>query len=207
MAVGLDAFYPLVAPKVPGASDLAIEAAALKAAIRFCKRSLCLQRELASVVTAVDQVAYTLTQANEVIVELLGARLNGQVLTIVTDAQLDGFEKTESVSAPDMILLTGPMTVRLEPPPSVAALPLVVRAAMCPSRTATDLDDAVFEHYADEIANGAAGLLMAEPAKAYSNTALAGDYMTMMEAAIALAKEAVYYQRGRSRPRNRAQWC
>lgn len=206
MAV-LSAFLPLVAPWTPGAPDVAIENAALQAAIEFCSLSLCLQRTLASVATVVDQADYTLTQSGEVTTKLLAAWLDDRPLDLVTAASFDGISPQESSSAPGGLLWRGPMAVQLLPPPSVAGLALVVRAAMTPSQAATTIDDGLFERHAAAIAEGARAWLMSQPEKAYYKPNDAAACRGRMLEAAANEKAAAFYDRARSSRRRSVVWC
>lgn len=207
----LSAFVPLVAPFVPGAAPIAIQAAVLQAAIEFCEKTLTLQRTLASVPTVIDQGAYTLTQSGEVVAKLLGAKLDGVPLGLLTPADLDDEDTpTESVAAPCDIVLTGPMQVTLTPPPSVAGLALVVRAAMRPSQTATTVADELHERHAAAIAAGAAAWLLNQPGTAYRDADRSGktalERAGAFEAAIGAERARIFRNRSRARGRPAVQW-
>lgn len=203
----LSAFVPLVAPWAPGAPEVAIENAALQAAIEFCRRTLCLQRTLAAVNTVANQADYVPTQAGEVMNKLLGAWLNERPLDLATLAPFDGIAPPEAVDAPSAIAWVGSMRVRLMPPPAVAGLPLVLRAAMVPAQAATTIDDDLFERHAAAVANGAKAWLLSQPDKTYYRPNDAGAYRTLMDEAIATEKVAVLHDRSRSRVRARINWC
>jgi hypothetical protein len=205
----LSAFYPLIAPRVPGAPAPAITASALEGAIEFCARTLTLQRKLTAVNTVANQAAYTLTQAGEVIEKLLGAKLSGQPLRLPLQADLDDDEDpTLSASAPSELLLTGPMQVTLVPPPSLAGLPLVVRAAMRPAQAATTVDDVLFERHAQAIADFALHKLKsASKDTPYYDASGADLAMTRFLEAVGREKAKVLRERARSKARPRVLWC
>lgn len=199
----LSAFYPFIAPLVPGAPSIAIQQAALQGCIEFCERTLTLQRKLVAVNTVADQAAYTLTQAGEVVAKLLGAKLDGKPLALVVPADLDDDDDiTLSAAAPVEIELTGTMQVTLRPPPSVASLPLVVRAAMRPSQAATTVDDALFERHAQSIAHWAAHHLKTVNKDApYFDRA--GAELALAKFVDAVAAERARMLRNRSRAKRR----
>lgn len=199
----LSSFHPLIAPFVPGAPDPAIENAALQGAIEFCQRTLTLQRTLASVPTVIDQTTYTLVQAGEVVAKLLGVKLAGKPLDLLTPTDLDGENTpTMSVVAPDAAILTGPMTLQLDPPPAAASLGIVVRAAMRPAQAATTVDDGVFERHARAIADFACYWLMCQPETTYYNKGAAEIRFNAFETAVGKEKARVLrsHSRARSRP-------
>lgn len=205
----LGAFSPLVAPYVDGAPGVAIQAAVLQGAIRFCERTLTLQRTLAAVTTVANQADYTLTQSGEVVEKLLGAKLAGVPLAILTPADIDGEQDLTSATAsgtPDVIL-TAPMQVTLRPAPSAAGLSLVVRAAMRPSQTATTLADELLERHGRAIADWAVHLLASQPGKAYSNDKAALARATMFEDAVGAERARVLLNRSRARSKPAVRWC
>lgn len=205
----LSAFYPLIAPRVPGAPSPAIAAAALEGAIEFCSRTLTLQRKLAAVNTVANQAAYTLTQAGEVVEKLLAAKLNGRVLALPVQADLDDEDDvTLSVSQPDELLLTGPMQVTLNPPPSIANQALVVRAAMRPAQSATTVDDVLYERHAQAIADWALHKLMsASKQNTYYDATGADLALARFMEAVGREKAKVLRDRARSTRRPRVLWC
>lgn len=203
----LSSFLPLVAPFVPGASDIAIRNAARNAAIDFCQRTLALQRTLASVNTVASQSDYTLVQSGEVVAKLMHVTLSGEPLVAVTESELDAEPSGTTAEAPRLALMAGPMKLRLYPTPTVADLPIVARAAMRPARAAASIDDDLFERYAQVIACGAAAWLASQAKKAYSNPNVAMEQRAMFNEGIAAAKVAVYNANARTRPRSRVRWC
>lgn len=203
----LSSFLPLIAPFVPGAPDVAMENAALQGAIEFCERTLTLQRKLAAVDTVIDQANYTLVQSGEVVHKLLAVKLNGKPLRLPTQTTLDGEDDaTMSVIAPTDALLVAPMTLQLDPPPSVADLEIVVRAAMRPSQTATAVDDGLFERHARSIADFACYWLMVQPETTHYNKGGAEVRFNAFEAAVGREKARVLRNHARSSSRPAVLW-
>jgi hypothetical protein len=195
----LSSFYPFVAPLVPGAPSVAMSNAVLQGAIRFCEQTLTLQRKLAAVQTVTDQANYTLVQSGEVVAKLLGAKLDGRALFVVTPADDDGVDDEDlSVTAPDEIVLAGPMLVTLNPPPLLDDMDLVVRAAMRPAQAATTVADELFERHAQAIGDWAAQWLLLQPDTAYYKP---------NAAAVAVERSRVLRNRSRSIRRPNVRWC
>lgn len=205
----LSAFYPLIAPRVPGAPSPAISAAAREGAIEFCARTLTLQRKLAALDTVIDQAAYTLVQAGEVVEKLLAAKLGGKPLRLPRAADLDEDDDIPlSQAAPADLLLTGTMQVTLVPAPSVAGLKLAVRAAMRPSQAATTVDDVLFERHAQAIADWALHKLKsASKETTYYDGKGADLALARFMDAVGAERAKVLRDRARSQSRPRVQWC
>lgn len=205
----LSAFYPLIAPRVPGAPAVAISAAALEGAIEFCSRTLTLQRKLTAVPTVANQAAYTLTQAGEVVEKLLAAKLDGKPLRLPRQSDLDeDADVTLSAAAPCDLLLTGTMQVTLTPPPALANLSLVVRAAMRPSQAATTVDDVLYERHAQAIADWALHKLKSASAESPYYDAKGSELaMVRFIEAVGREKAKVLRERARSKARPRVLWC
>lgn len=205
----LSAFYPLIAPRVPGAPAPAISAAALEGAIEFCSRTLTLQRKLTAVPTVANQAAYTLVQAGEVVEKLLAAKLDGKPLRLPVQADLDDDDdQTLAAAAPCDLLLTGTMQVTLVPAPALANLQLVVRAAMRPSQAATTVDDVLFERHAQAIADWALHKLKSASKESSYYDASGSDLAAarFLEA-VGREKAKVLRERARSQRRPRVMWC
>lgn len=203
----LSTFLHLIAPFAPGAPDPAMENAALQGAIEFCERTLTLQRKLATVLTVADQATYTLVQSGEVVHKLLGVKLNGKPLSLPVPADDDDEDaSTASVLQPTAALLAAPMQLRLDPPPALADLPIVVRAAMRPSQAATSVADELFERHARAIADFAAYWLLTQPETAYYNKGAAEVRFTAFEVAVGREKARVLRANARSRSRPNVLW-
>jgi hypothetical protein len=67
-------------------------------------------------------------------------------------------------------------------PKTTERLAITLRVALKPTRTATQVDDLIFEEYAETIGNGAVARLCLSPKKPYTNPQ------------IAAAKQALYTQ-------------
>lgn len=202
----LSALFGRVAPSAPGAADPSIDAAVLDAAIEFCTQTLCLQRTLAAVTTVAHQADYTLTQANEVTVKLLGVKLDGSPLRLLTPATLDALDDVDEQD-PGAALLAGPMLLRLYPTPAAAGRSVVVRAAMRPAQGATTIDDSLVEWHAAALAAGATASLLGRPGTTFYNVAAARAARMVFDDAIAREISATLFGRARARSRPAIGWC
>lgn len=203
----LSSFFPMVAPMVPGAPDIAIENAALYGAIEFCTRTLTLTRTLAAVPTVAGQAPYVLVQPDEVVVKLLGVKIDGKPIELLTPTALDGQEDLTTWQTSTNALLSAPMILQLYPRPLVAGQQIVVRAAMRPAQAATSVADDVFERHAQAIADYAAYWLMSQPQAAYAKPREASAPMARFHEAVAAEKERVFRAHARTRTRVAVNWC
>jgi len=195
--VAWPAFFPFIAPESPGSADIAIEAAARKAAIEFCSESGVAEKTLADIATVQGQSDYTIVAAEEAVARLLSVRLDGLRLTLLTGAEIDDLPDLEGDAQPWAATLAGPLSLRLVPSASVADQKISIRAAMRPTQGATGLDDMVFERYALDIAAGAVALL--EPKRI--------DAKARFLDAIGRARVAVLRNHSRTGTRSRVNWC
>lgn len=93
---------------------------------------------------------------------------------------------------PDKFLVQQIGYFQLVPYPSVTVSDaILVRAALKPSRTATQVYDRIYEDYLDDIANGALGRLLAMQSRPWSNADLALYYKGLYELERGSAKIAV----------------
>lgn len=197
MAVAWSAFFTLIAPEAPGAADIAIEAAACRAAIEFCVETGVNEKTLANIATVQDQADYTIVAADEVVTRLLSVRLDTTRLEVLTPVQIDDLPYQVTAAQPWAAALTGPLALRLLPAPPLAGQQIGIRAAMRPSQAATGLDDAVFERYAIDIAAGAVARLVPERV----------DARLRFLDAIGKARVAVLRNHSRAESRARINWC
>jgi hypothetical protein len=184
-------FVPLVSPEAAGCADIVIENAVRRAAIEFCEKTLCLQRTLSGVTTVVGQAEYAFTQANEVIERLLAVKVNAEPVNLMAPHHTD-WERTPVNGAAQSASLSGVLSIRLYPAPSIAGYAIQARAAMRPSRAAASLDDAVFERFADAIADGAVYRICATPNRAYTDPNKAAEAAMRFQQAIDSAREGTY---------------
>jgi hypothetical protein len=172
----LSIFYPRILPYLPGCSVPVVSQVLLDSAIDFCDRSLVIRQNLDSFSTAVGVPQYSLDapSAQHDISRVLGVTLDkmelnpGMAEIVHNDLPTDKAkprafytDRTDST-----------FTLNLTPPPD-AVYPVIVDVALRPKRTATSVDDDLFNIWIDPIISGAMARAMQIPDQPFSNPAQA----------------------------------
>jgi len=176
----LSAFYPRILPYLPGCSQPMVDQVLLNSAIEFAEMSLTIRQNLDPFNTVIGKVEYDLDPptANHDINRVMGVTLDGKQLsaglfeTIRNDlptavAKPRGFytDRTDNT-----------FMLRLSPPPD-KVYPVVVAVTLRPSRTATLLDDDMFNVWIDPIVSGAIARAMQIPDQPFTNFARAQELL------------------------------
>lgn len=179
----LDLFLPLVAPVVMGAPEPLLLQALRMACIEFCRRTdtvQCIQAPVA-VVAGTQDYAVTVP-ADMVLVRVLGAAWQGVWLVpvppddVTSDVALRGAAIGAAIplsGAPRHFFQKTPdlSTISLYPIPDVAlAGGLLIKASFCPTQAATQVEDALFDEWAEGIAAGAAARVLAIPGQGFTGS-------------------------------------
>lgn len=172
----LDAFFPRILPYLPGCPEPLAAEVLINAAIEFCDATLTLRQNLTPLSTVIGQVRYDLEPptSNHDISRVMGVTLDGKELSagmaevIRNDlptavAKPRGFytDRTDSVFA-----------LMLSPPPD-KVYSVVVNVALTPARSATHLDDDLYNSWIDPIVAGAIARAMQIPGQSFTNFAQA----------------------------------
>ena len=176
----LSAFYPRILPYLPGCSEPMVDQVLLNSAIEFAKNSLTIRQNLDPFNTVVGQTQYDLDPPtkNHDINRVMGVNVNGKELTAglaevirndlpTANAIPRGFytDRTDST-----------FTLRLAPPPD-NVYPVIVAVTLRPSRSATMLDDDMYNIWIDPIVNGAIARAMQIPDQPFTNFARAQELL------------------------------
>jgi hypothetical protein len=193
----INAFHSLILPFVHDCSPIAAEIAARQALIEFCVASEWVQFECDpltiqagvntyEIETEQDQLCTRVLRA--VVVDESGAELR---LSFKTQDELDarypdyrtrtGPPQLYTQIAPDEIILVPTPTVRV-----VAGLRMVV--ATQPTQDAAEVDDTLFQRWAEAIAYGARGRLKGMSGQPYYDPAAAQVEMAQFRAWVSRAK-------------------
>lgn len=172
----LSIFYPRILPYLPGCSEPMVSQVLLDSAIDFCDSSLVLRQNLDSFSTTVGSSQYSLDapSAQHDISRVMGVTLSGQELSAgmfeairndlsTSNAKPRGFytDRTNNV-----------FTLELFPPPD-GVYSVIVAVALRPKRTATSVDDDLFNMWIAPIISGAMARAMQIPDQPFSNPAQA----------------------------------
>jgi hypothetical protein len=170
----LSAFFPRILPYLPGCPEPLAAQVLIDAAIEFCDSSLVLRQNLDTFNTVVGRVQYDLDapSAQHDISRVLGVTLDDKELVAgmaeairgdmpTAPAKPRGFytDRTDSV-----------FTLMLSPPPD-EVYSVLVNVALSPARTATQLDDDLYNTWINPIVSSAIAQAMQIPGQPFSNPA------------------------------------
>lgn len=168
----LSAFYPRILPYLPGCSEPMVNQVLVNSAIEFAEASLTIRQNLDPFNTVVGISEYDLDppSINHDINRVMGVMVDGKELhpgmaeAIRNDlptahAKPRGFytDRTDNT-----------FMLRLTPPPD-GVYPVVVAVTLRPSRSATQLDDDMYNIWIDPIVSGAIARAMMIPDQPFTN--------------------------------------
>lgn len=172
----LSVFYPRILPYLPGCSEPLVDQVLVSAAIEFSEKSLALRQNLDSfrTVIGIDQYDLDAPTTNHDIDRVMSVAVDGKELSPglfeairndlpTANAVPRGFytDRTDNV-----------LTLKLSPPPD-GRYPVVVNVNLRPAMTATQLDDDLFNMWAEPIVAMAVARAMQIPDQPFTNFARA----------------------------------
>lgn len=198
--VNIDRFYSHVMPYAEGASEPLIEQYLVDTAIDFCSKTLIVQRDLDPLSMIPGIVEYDLDQPAQQKIHMLMRAFHGaSPIEIVTQDMAasnpahygNWFYAGATVpeGTPSAIFQKNEKTLLVNRAPH-ALQPIIItlQAALKPARGANQLDDILYDDYADVLALGTAGRLLLLPGRAFSNPQLAAVYTQQYQFARAEAQ-------------------
>ena len=193
-------FHPFVLPYADGCSVPMADQAVLSACIEFCSATQLVQRTSVDNVVAGWQDYDVEVPSQMVLVRLLRVFFKDMPLAPVPLHSVASGTATQGAAVGDAILArsAGPTVYFTKDPTaseySVYPVPdtavpngLTVRAAFAPARTAGQVDDVLFDDYAECIAYGALGRLLATPNMPFTDALSASRYLAAFRASRASA--------------------
>jgi hypothetical protein len=192
--VNLTQFFPFVLPSVLGCPDPTLLQAIRSACVDFCTTTLMVQ-ELVPLSVATGSQDYEVDVPSQMqLVKVLGVFLEDTWLEPVSVESVrkgvalrgDVGSAQASHSTPTAYFQKTPTTpeISLYPLPIVDITEgLTVRAAFAPTRSATSVDNTLYDHWVEAIAAGALSRLMALPGQPYTNPAEAAAMRAQFSAA------------------------
>ena len=175
----LSAFYSRILPYLPGCSEPLAAQVLIDSAIEFCEDSLTLRQNLATFSTVVGQAQYALEPptAQHDISRVMGVTLDGAELAAGLIEVIRGDLQT-AVAKPRGFYIDrtdSTFMLTLAPPPD-QVYSVVVNVALRPTRSATMLDDDLYNIWIDPIVANAIARAMEIPGQPFSNPALASVF-------------------------------
>lgn len=187
MSTALTGVQPYVVPHVPGCPLPIVDNAILRAAIRFCAETGVWRYTHATVAAVEATVAYPFAPpAGAKVERVLAAWLDGLPLTVKNATDMLGVTDWQTLTGtPEYLVVLSDTQFRLYP---LGAGDVDMEVTVKPARSATTIDDSVFEAHVEAIADGALEILMTYPGKAWTNPELAAYHKGKFEEAIADAE-------------------
>ena len=195
-------FYQLVLPSTPGATDPLMDLELCNAAIEFFRRtrSWCVWLDPIVAQAGVREYSFVLP-AMATVTRIESAMVNGDSIGIASYKDAGPLSVTDTTGQAYGSSMGTLVLASYYP----AGTQILVQASLTPSRTATGIDDSMFELYANDIAEGAKSRLMLIPGQPFSNEQKAGIAGTKFEDAVATRSTESW--RGRSSVRKRVRSC
>lgn len=195
----LENFIPYVLPYVRGAGEPAVLKAVRDACIDFCVRSDLVQRVTPQDITATTE-DYAVTPPSQMqMARAIAVMWQGRWFTVVGPDQVQSDVALRGVTIGTAVPLSGnpqyffqktptALSVSVYPIPDTTLVNgLTIKASFKPTQVATQVEDVLFNEYAEQIAAGAIGRLMAVPGQTYSSSAGVG-FMAFFEKGVGDAK-------------------
>lgn len=168
---------------VPDCSYITGANALRMAAQEFCTRSRAWRAKLAPIVTVEGQTAYPVPMAaGQELVVVLGAQLDGRDIDVLLGEHAGGHSRGVIMLNQSELLLQ---------PLHAPGQSLVLHAALKPSNDATGIEDLLYAHYAEAIAEGAKARLFGTNNQPFSDPNAALRARINFNDAIGAAKVAV----------------
>lgn len=194
-----ESFFPYILPEVPGAPEPIVLMAIRNSAIEFCERSLILTRDHDPITLRPNVIDYDLEPPikETLIMKIQQAFLNGTKIDamapdFVKDAatynrRYDGYESAPSL--PKAYLQKSEREITVWPvPDKVYRNGLTMRVSLKPTRDSDQVEDVVYEDYAEVIAAGALFRLMSSAGKPYTNLEMAAVNKVAFDRGVNTAK-------------------
>lgn len=191
-------FLDYVLPHVPGCTNEMALLEIKNTIIDFCEKSLILQEDHDPVTAIVNIMDYDLEPPKDrLVVKIMSAWFKGQEL----DATAPDEVKTPSIynqrsgyvvnkGDPRLYIQKDARTFSVYPiPDKTSASAITMRVALKPTRSATTIDDLIFEEYAETVGRGAVSRLAISPGKPYSNDKLAAISNALYGAGLNVARD------------------
>jgi hypothetical protein len=178
-------FLPLLAPHLPGCPDPSLKLYLSSTAADFFARSYLWRDQIDTIYATTGTVEYDL-DGEAVIEDVISVVLNETPLDR-TDLRIIATENLGQVGEPREFWVKADRSIVIFPTPE-ENVQLKVYAVLKPSRTASGVEDWIYETFADTIVSGTIAQLAMIPGKEWSDIALAGMHKGLYERAITNAR-------------------
>lgn len=192
------AFLDYVLPQVPGATNEMALLEIKNTIIDFCEKSLILQTDLDPITTIPNISEYDLEPPSErLVVQIMkmwfkGVNLDPRALDEIYTPSAFNTRSGALVekSDPRFYYQKDARTFSVYPIPNVRDVAsITLRVALKPTRSATTIDDLIYEEYAETIGHGAITRLALSPDKPYTNPNMAAARNALYLAGLNIARQ------------------
>jgi len=175
-------FFPYILNEVPGCPVDVVEEFIKKFAIRLCEKALIIRKKASDIYIATDEETYSLNFTENLYrpLGIVYAKYDGGTMMYPMNEQLqDDQDQTWRVATtstrPTYYWLTIDNKLHVHPKPTadIDSDPIVVECWVAPVRSATKIDDFVFDNYAETIAYGALSELQLMQQQSWNDIKLA----------------------------------
>jgi hypothetical protein len=178
-------FLPLLAPHLAGCPDISMRSYLGIVASDFFARTYLWRDQIDTIYATTGTVEYDL-DGEAVIEDVISVVLNETPLDR-TDLRLVATQNLGQVGEPREFWMKADRSIVIFPTPE-ENVQLKVYAVLKPSRSATGVEDWIYETFADTIVSGTIAQLAMIPGKEWSDIALAGMHKGLYERAITNAR-------------------
>lgn len=191
MATTLSAFYPHVLIHTADVPEPLLDTAIRNACIEFCRSSLWLQQDIDPIPVQVGNNPYEIDVPTGYVVAKVmalyfdNARLTPLDSTAVTNTTFINWQ-IQAGTPYGYTMFTPNEVTLVYTPDSVGTL--TGRMALSPSRTASSVDDTLFQEYQEEIAQGAVARLKSIPNQPFSDPAGAAASLALFKYGVGKAR-------------------
>lgn len=192
-------FLDYVLPDVPGCTNELAVHAIKNTVIEFCEKSLILQVDHDPVTILAGAVDYDLEPPKDTLIVKIQKVFykDNEIAPISPDEIMSASlynrnfpDARPEQGPPKMYTQKDARTFSIFPvPQETEKLALTLRVALKPTRSATQVDDLIFEEYAEAIGNGAVSRLCLSPKKPYTNPQIASVKQGLFQAALNVARQ------------------
>ena len=191
-------FLDYVMPQVPGATNEMALLEIKNTIIDFCEKSLILQETLDPVPAIENVMDYDLDPpSNRLVVKIMKAWFKGTELTPVSIDEIQS-PSWYNQNADYVVLHSDPRMITQKDTETFSVYPIpgktepnvmTLRVALKPTRSASSIDDFIFENYAETIGHGAIARLYLSPDKPYTNPQMAMARNALYMAGLNVARD------------------
>lgn len=178
-------FLPLLTPHVPTCPDATLKTYLGIVAADFFARTYLWRTDIDAIYLAPNQIEYDL-DSEAVVEDVISIVYDDRILDR-TDLRFIPADRATETGDPRAFWMNADRTIKVFPIPKASGR-MRVTAILKPSRSATGVEDWIYETFADTIVSGTIGRVAAIPGKDWTSPDLATFHTALYERAITQAR-------------------